>query len=65
MKEYLRRFDSIPDIIELDHLTVAGDVTFGRGVILKVRDFIFMKVFYSLIVKFHYYLLFQQLNRLW
>lgn len=35
VKEYLHRFDSIPDIIELDHLTVAGDVTFGRGVVLK------------------------------
>ena len=26
------RFGSIPDLIELDHLTVSGDVTFGRGV---------------------------------
>jgi len=35
VKEYLSRFDNIPDILELDHLTVAGDVTFGRNVTLK------------------------------
>ena len=28
---YLARFGSIPDLLELDHLTVSGDVTFGRG----------------------------------
>ena len=28
---YLSRFGSIPDLLELDHLTVSGDVTFGRG----------------------------------
>lgn len=32
---YLSRFASIPDILELDHLTVSGDVTFGSGVVLK------------------------------
>lgn len=37
VKEYLKRFATIPDLIELDHLTVSGDVTFGRGVSLKVR----------------------------
>lgn len=31
------RFANIPDIIELDHLTVSGDVTFGRGVSLRVN----------------------------
>lgn len=36
VKEFLDRFSNIPDIIELDHLTVSGDVTFGRGVALKV-----------------------------
>lgn len=25
----------MPGILELDHLTVAGDVTFGRGMILR------------------------------
>ncbi|XP_045460351.1 UTP--glucose-1-phosphate uridylyltransferase isoform X2 [Harmonia axyridis] len=35
VKEFLGRFSNIPDLIELDHLTVSGDVTFGRGVILK------------------------------
>ncbi|KAK4316812.1 hypothetical protein Pmani_012066 [Petrolisthes manimaculis] len=35
VKEFLRRFASIPDIMELDHLTVSGDVTFGKGVSLK------------------------------
>eukprot|EP00092_Neocalanus_flemingeri_P065138 GFUD01079139.1.p2 GENE.GFUD01079139.1~~GFUD01079139.1.p2 ORF type:complete len:106 (-),score=33.30 GFUD01079139.1:175-492(-) len=33
--EYLSRFGSIPDLLELDHLTVSGDVTFGKGVSLK------------------------------
>lgn len=37
VKEFLGRFANIPDLIELDHLTVSGDVTFGRGVSLKVR----------------------------
>jgi UTP--glucose-1-phosphate uridylyltransferase len=35
VKDYLARFASIPDILELDHLTVSGDVTFGRKVTLK------------------------------
>lgn len=35
VKEFLERFANIPDIIELDHLTVSGDVTFGRGVSLR------------------------------
>lgn len=36
MKDFLNRFETIPDLIELDHLTVSGDVTFGKGVSLKV-----------------------------
>lgn len=36
VKEFLSRFATIPDLIELDHLTVSGDVTFGRDVSLKV-----------------------------
>ncbi|GFT43734.1 UTP--glucose-1-phosphate uridylyltransferase [Nephila pilipes] len=35
VQEFLRRFASIPDMLELDHLTVSGDVTFGRNVSLK------------------------------
>ncbi|XP_022909757.1 UTP--glucose-1-phosphate uridylyltransferase isoform X2 [Onthophagus taurus] len=35
VREFLNRFANIPDLIELDHLTVSGDVTFGRGVQLK------------------------------
>nr|XP_057920828.1 UTP--glucose-1-phosphate uridylyltransferase-like isoform X1 [Doryrhamphus excisus] len=35
VQEFLSRFDSIPDILELDHLTVSGDVTFGKNVSLK------------------------------
>ncbi|XP_029647049.1 UTP--glucose-1-phosphate uridylyltransferase isoform X2 [Octopus sinensis] len=35
VKEFLARFASIPDMLELDHLTVSGDVTFGKGVVLK------------------------------
>lgn len=40
VKEFLNRFANIPDLIELDHLTVSGDVTFGRGVSLKVKRYI-------------------------
>jgi len=32
---FLSRFGSIPNLLELDHLTVSGDVTFGRGVSLR------------------------------
>jgi len=32
---FLERVPQIPDLLELDHLTVSGDVTFGRGVILR------------------------------
>lgn len=37
IKDLLSRFENIPSIHELDHLTVSGDVTFGRNVSLKVR----------------------------
>lgn len=32
---YQKRFKSIPSLLELDHLTVSGDVTFGRNVQLR------------------------------
>jgi len=32
---FQKRFKSIPKIVELDHLTVTGDVNFGRGVTLR------------------------------
>lgn len=35
VRDFLQRFASIPDILELDHLTVSGDVMFGKGVVLK------------------------------
>uniref|UniRef100_A0A0B7AN08 UTP--glucose-1-phosphate uridylyltransferase n=1 Tax=Arion vulgaris TaxID=1028688 RepID=A0A0B7AN08_9EUPU len=35
VKDFIHRFASIPDIIELDHLTVAGDVNFGKNVTLR------------------------------
>jgi UTP--glucose-1-phosphate uridylyltransferase len=35
VSNYLDRFKGIPDILELDHLTVSGDVTFGSDVVLK------------------------------
>lgn len=35
VKDFLSRFETIPDLLELDHLTVSGDVTFGKGVTLK------------------------------
>ena len=34
---YHRRIPHIPDLRDLDHLTVSGDVRFGEGVVLKVR----------------------------
>lgn len=40
VKDFLARFETIPDLLELDHLTVSGDVTFGKGVSLKVRSFL-------------------------
>lgn len=36
VSEYTKRIRSLPDIKDLDHLTVSGDVCFGRNVILKV-----------------------------
>ncbi|KAG7446245.1 UTP-glucose-1-phosphate uridylyltransferase [Guyanagaster necrorhizus] len=33
--EFQRRFKQIPNIVDLDHLTVAGDVYFGRSVTLR------------------------------
>ncbi|XP_069023492.1 UTP--glucose-1-phosphate uridylyltransferase-like isoform X1 [Embiotoca jacksoni] len=35
VQEYLARFENIPDMLELDHLTVSGDVTFGKNVSVK------------------------------
>lgn len=35
VSQFLARFANVPDMIELDHLTVSGDVTFGRGVSLR------------------------------
>ncbi|CAI8047801.1 UTP--glucose-1-phosphate uridylyltransferase [Geodia barretti] len=35
VREMLERFENIPDMLELDHLTVSGDVTFGKNVTLK------------------------------
>merc|ERR1711928_318128 len=35
VRDFLKRFETIPDLLELDHLTVSGDVTFGRKVSLK------------------------------
>lgn len=38
VSEFLRRFAATPDLLDLDHLTVSGDVTFGKGVSLKVYN---------------------------
>lgn len=35
VSQFQKRFRTIPEILELDHLTVAGDVSFGRNVILR------------------------------
>ena len=37
IKDFKERLRTIPDVIELDHLTVSGDVYFGKNVKLKVR----------------------------
>ncbi len=46
MKDFLFRFQSIPDCIELDSLTVSGDVTFGKGVSLRVCRRLKKKIVY-------------------
>ena len=38
MNEFLTRLESTPDCLELDSLTVSGDVTFGKGVSLRVSQ---------------------------
>jgi UTP--glucose-1-phosphate uridylyltransferase len=35
VSNFLSRFANIPHIFELDHLTVTGDVTFGKDVFLS------------------------------
>lgn len=35
VSDYMSRLKGIPDVLELDQLTVSGDVTFGPGVSLK------------------------------
>ncbi|XP_049427586.1 UTP--glucose-1-phosphate uridylyltransferase-like [Epinephelus fuscoguttatus] len=35
VQDFLTRFESIPDMLELDCLTVSGDVTFGKNISLK------------------------------
>ena len=36
VSKFSGRFKTIPDMLEADHLTVSGDVTFGKDVSLKV-----------------------------
>lgn len=35
VNDFMKRFQGIPDLLELDHLTVSGDVWFGKDVTLK------------------------------
>ena len=35
VRHFLSRFESIPNMLELDHLTVSGDVVFGKNITLK------------------------------
>jgi len=35
IQHFQKRFKKIPKILELDHLTVTGDVYFGRNVTLR------------------------------
>jgi UDP-N-acetylglucosamine pyrophosphorylase len=50
MKDFNSRFASIPDILELSHFTVSGDVSFGYNVSLKVC--LFVCVWFVLFVLF-------------
>lgn len=38
LQQYLRRVPHIPNLVDLEHLTVSGDVHFGRDVVLKVSS---------------------------
>jgi UTP--glucose-1-phosphate uridylyltransferase len=35
IQDFHKRFKTIPEIVDLDHLTVSGDVHFGRNVTLR------------------------------
>ncbi|KAF7313161.1 UTP--glucose-1-phosphate uridylyltransferase [Mycena kentingensis (nom. inval.)] len=35
VQQFMKRFKSIPSMVDLDQLTVAGDVTFGKDVVLR------------------------------
>mmetsp|Transcript_13485 Transcript_13485/g.18461 ORF Transcript_13485/g.18461 Transcript_13485/m.18461 type:complete len:163 (+) Transcript_13485:284-772(+) len=35
VQQYLSRFENIPDILELDRLTLSGNIRFGKNVVLK------------------------------
>ena len=37
LSDFVVRMPHIPDISDLEHLTVSGDVYFGRNVVIKVR----------------------------
>ncbi len=42
----MSRFKTIPDMLEADHLTVSGDVSFGKDVSLKVKPFYILAMIY-------------------
>ena len=44
MKDFLSRFQNIPNMLELDHLTVSGDVTFGTNITLKVQSICYISM---------------------
>ena len=48
VQNFLSRFSSPPHILELEHLTVTGDVTFGSDVTLKGNSYYFLLFFFSL-----------------
>lgn len=60
-KIFIFRFANIPDIIELDHLTVSGDVTFGRGVSLRVSSY--YQIFWDFIERINYFIFFLNLKQ--
>ena len=40
VKDFLSRFANIPDLLELDHLTITGNVFIGQDVSLKASPLI-------------------------
>lgn len=56
VNNYSSRFASAPHIIDLEHLTVSGDVWFGSDVTLRVRILCHFMYFFSLVQARYFFL---------